>query len=155
MSEFKPGERFYDRDWEDVPPPGAPHIWRTLGYRRAVWEPGRQVIEWTATEDYCFPSATGYIVHGGMLSTLLDTAMGGACWGLLDNNEAFLTGDLRVEFLRAARPGPLHAEGKVVRRAKRVVFCSAELFDESDRLLAAGRCTQVILSAPETTNDRG
>jgi uncharacterized protein (TIGR00369 family) len=148
MSEFEPGERFFDRDWEEVPPAGAPHIWRTLGYRRALWEPGHQVIEWNATEDFCFPSDTGYIVHGGMLSTLLDTAMGGACWSLLNKDEAFLTGDLRVEFLRAARPGMLRAEGNVVRKAKRVIFCSAELFDASDRLLAAGRCTQVVLTGP-------
>jgi uncharacterized protein (TIGR00369 family) len=82
-----------------------------------------------------------------MVATVLDSAMGGACWTLLNSDEAFLTADLRVEFLRAARPGLLRAEGRVIRRARRVVFCEGELFDEDGALLATGRCTQILLSS--------
>jgi uncharacterized protein (TIGR00369 family) len=145
MSEFDPGDRFFDDErWEEREPE-APHIWRTLGYERALWEPGRQVIEWKASEEYAFQSNSGYIVHGGMVATVLDSAMGGACWTLLNRDEAFLTADLRIEFLRTARPGLLRAEGRVIRRARRVVFCEGELFDEDGALLATGRCTQILL----------
>jgi uncharacterized protein (TIGR00369 family) len=147
VSEFEPGERFYESRWVDDAGPQGPHLWRTLGYRRTVWEPGHQVIEWEASEDYGFPTNSGYIIHGGMVSTVLDTAMGGACWSLLNKDDAFLTADLRVEFLRTTRPGLLRAEGRVVRRARRVVFCGAELYDGKDSLLAAARCTQVLLPA--------
>ena len=51
-----------------------PHVWRTLGYRNAGWEPGRITIEWEATEEYCFQFGDRYVVHGGMVSTLLDTS---------------------------------------------------------------------------------
>lgn len=147
MNEFEPGERFYDPiRWEDIEPQG-PHIWRTLGYKQTAWDPGRQVIEWEADELYCFPTNSGPIVHGGMIATILDTAMGGACWTLLDNNEVFLTADLRVDFFRPARPGRLRAEGRVVRRTRRVVFCTADLFNADDALLANARCTQVVLGA--------
>ena len=88
------------------PPTGGPHVWRTLGYRRTFTEPGRIVIEWDAAEDYTFPEGDDSIVHGGLVATVLDTAMGGACATLLEEGESFLTADLRVEFLRAARPGP-------------------------------------------------
>jgi acyl-coenzyme A thioesterase PaaI-like protein len=40
-----------------------------------------------------------------MVTTLLDTAMGGACWTVLEEDESFLTADLRVEFMRSSRPG--------------------------------------------------
>lgn len=144
---IRPGERFYERlRWEDLMPGGA-HIWRTLGYRRTLWEPGRTAVEWDAPPEYCFPANGGYIVHGGMVSTILDSAMGGACWSVLDSHEAFLTADLRVEFLRSATPGMLVAEGWVVRRTRRVVFCAAELYDAGGRLLATSRCTQVVLPA--------
>jgi len=144
VTEFEPGSHFYDRvRWEDMRPEG-PHLWRTLGFRRTVWEPGRQVVEWDATEAYGFPTNAGFIIHGGMVTTLLDTAMGGACWTLLDANEAFLTADLRVEFFRSATPGLLRGEGRVVRKARRVIFCSADLFQD-DRLLASARCTQILL----------
>ena len=73
--------------------------------------------------------------------------MGGACWTVLDADQAFLTADLRVEFLRSTRPGTVRATGTVVRRTRRVVFCEAQLVDADDQLLAASRCTQVVLPA--------
>jgi uncharacterized protein (TIGR00369 family) len=132
-----------DGPWEDRRP-GGPHIWRTLGYRRTKTEPGLMVVEWEATDGYTFPAGDGSIVHGGMVATVLDTAMGGACATLLEPEESFLTADLRVEFLRAARPGLLRAEGTVVRRTKRVVFCAADLYDAEGTHLASARCTQVL-----------
>jgi uncharacterized protein (TIGR00369 family) len=140
-----PGERFHDaRAWEAAQVEG-PHIWRSLGYRRLAWEPGSTTIEWTATLDYCFPTADGSVVQGGLVTALLDAAMGGACWTVLDRDEVFLTADLRVEFMRTARPGILQAKGDVVRRTRRVVFCSADMHDVDGHLIAASRCTQVVL----------
>lgn len=140
-----PGQRFNDpRAWEaaDVQ---APHIWNTLRYRRTAWEPGSTTIEWQATVDYCFPAAHGPVVQGGLVTALLDSAMGGACWTVLDHDQVFLTADLRVEFLRVSRPGLLRASGTVIRRTRRVVFCAAEMHDADDHLLATSRCTQVVL----------
>jgi acyl-coenzyme A thioesterase PaaI-like protein len=36
--------------------------------------------------------------------------------------------------------------GTVVQRNRRVAFCSAELYDSDDTLLATSRCTQIIRS---------
>lgn len=102
-------------------------------------------MEWDASEDYSFPTADGRVIQGGLVTALLDSAMGGACWSLLDGQETFLTADLRVEFLRPTRPGLLTAHGSVVRRTRRVVFCAAELLDADGVLTAASRCTQVVL----------
>jgi uncharacterized protein (TIGR00369 family) len=134
------------RGWGEEAP-STPHIWRTLGYRGVEQDEGRAVIEWDATPDYCFHSPGGPIVHGGMVTTLLDTAMGGACWSVLAEDESFLTADLRAEFMRAATPGTLRAVGVVVQRNRRVAFCSAELYDEAGTLLASSRCTQIIRSS--------
>jgi uncharacterized protein (TIGR00369 family) len=70
--------------------------------------------------------------------------MGGACWTLMGDEEDFLTADLRVEFMRSARPGVLRADGRVVQRSRRVVFCAADLFGADGTLLAAARCTQIV-----------
>ena len=129
--------------WADDPPP-QPHIWNTLAYRGIEQRDGVSVIEWDATPDFCFHTPSGPIVHGGMVTTLLDTAMGGACWSTLGDDEHFLTADLRVEFMRASRPGTLRADGRVVQRNRRVAFCSAELYDAEGTLLASARCTQII-----------
>jgi uncharacterized protein (TIGR00369 family) len=133
----------YRRGWGEESPP-APHIWHTLAYRSVDQGEGVSVIEWDATPEFCFQTPTGPIVHGGMVTTLLDTAMGGACWSTLGDDEHFLTADLRVEFMRSARPGTLRAEGRVVQRNRRIAFCSADLYDEEGALLASSRCTQII-----------
>jgi uncharacterized protein (TIGR00369 family) len=124
--------------------PEPPHVWHTLGYRHAGRGEGTVAIEWDASEHYSFKDPSGPIVHGGLVATLLDTAMGGAAWTTLDDGESFLTADLRVEFLRSARPGTLRADGRVVHRTRRIVFCEAELVDAEGTVLAAARCTQIV-----------
>ena len=146
MSEIE-GTRFADMARYDELRRAGPHIWHTLGYRRVELKPGSTTVEWDAPVDYCFPTAGGPIVQGGMVTALLDSAMGGACWTVLDREQVFLTADLRVEFLRACRPGTLHAVGEVVRRTRRVVFCAATLYDTDGVTLAASRCTQVVMPA--------
>jgi uncharacterized protein (TIGR00369 family) len=126
--------------------PAKPHVVRTLGFRRVSRGEGESVLEWDAPPEYAFPTQSGPIIHGGLVATLLDTAMGNACWSTLDDGETFLTADLHVEFLRSARPGTLVAEGKVVHRTKRVVFCAGELYDSAGDHLASARCTQVLRS---------
>jgi uncharacterized protein (TIGR00369 family) len=133
--------------WGDDAPPD-PHIWRTLGYRGIAQANGVSSIEWDATPEFCFHAPSGPIVHGGMVTTLLDTAMGGACWSVLEEHESFLTADLRVEFMRSARPGTLRAEGRVVQRNRRIAFCAADLFDADGTTLASSRCTQILRRDP-------
>ena len=123
------------------------HLWTTLGYRREAWGAGTTTIAWDATPEYGFPTASGPVIQGGLVTAILDGAMGGAAWSVLDDDQAFLTADLRVEFLRSTRPGTVRATGTVVRRTRRVVFCEAQLFDDAGVLLAASRCTQVVLPA--------
>ena len=123
------------------------HLWTTLGYRRDAWGAGTTTISWDATPEYGFPTAAGTVIQGGLVTALLDAAMGGAAWTVLEDGEAFLTADLRVEFLRSTRPGTVSATGTVVRRTRRVVFCEATLADAEGKVLAASRCTQVVLPA--------
>jgi uncharacterized protein (TIGR00369 family) len=124
--------------------PGEPHVWRTLGYRQTALEPGASAIEWDAPPEYAFPAESGHIVHGGLLATLLDTAMAGACYSVLAEEDTFLTANLNVEFFSPARPGTLRAEGRIVHRTKRMIFCAADLRDADGTHLASARCTQVL-----------
>ena len=127
--------------------PDAVHIWNTLGYRPAAAPEGRIALEWDAAPEYSFFHGERRIVHGGMVATVLDTAMGYVCVSRLAVGEAFLTADLHVEFYRPALPGTLRAEAEVVHQSKRAVFCAASLYDEDGSLLASARCTQIMRSA--------
>ena len=141
------GERMQDLARERDKRNELPGLWTTLGYQLVDYGPGRASISWQATPEYGFPTEGGYVVQGGLVTALLDAAMGNACWTALDRDQVFLTADLRVEFLRPSRPGYLIAAGTVIRRTRRIAFCAAELRDEAGTLLATSRCTQAILPA--------
>lgn len=144
-----------DEDMLAAPPDDAPNLWYTLGFRSTAQAPGAGAVEWDATADYGFPSPGGPVIQGGLVTAILDTAMGLACYSTLGRDETFLTADLRVEFFRPTRPGTLRATGEVVRKTTKVVFCAAELFDVSGTTLATSRCTQVILPIVSVRDDAG
>jgi uncharacterized protein (TIGR00369 family) len=133
--------------WERLSP-DVVHIWNTLGYRSVGAADGRAALEWEAPPEYSFFHGDSRIVHGGMVATLLDTAMGYVCVAQLPDGSGFLTADLHVEFYRPAAPGVLRAESEVVHQSRRAVFCAASLYDEERTLLASARCTQIVRSAP-------
>ena len=149
-TEWEPGDR-----WAEMIHQGGsfPGIWSHLGWSIAESEPGFSVIEWSPTEDHSFPTNPAYveqggapwIVHGGMITAVLDTAMGNATFGLLNVDEVFLTTDLHTQFYRVATPGPMRAHGRVVQKTRRVTFATGELFDAQDRLLAGCRATNLTL----------
>jgi len=129
-------------------PPGAPSVFHTLGFRQTAWSAGESTMEWNATPEYGFPTPGGHVIHAGLVTAILDHAMGGACYTVLGEDEVFMTADLRVEFYRPSSPGLLRAKGRVVRRSAKVVFCAAELFNADGANLAASRCTEVVLPMP-------
>src|SRR5512134_25448 len=60
-------------------------------------------------------------LHGGVLSSLIDTAGGAAAWSALAGGESVSTVDLRVDFLEPAGLGePLRAVAELVRKGNRV-----------------------------------
>jgi uncharacterized protein (TIGR00369 family) len=142
-TEFTPGERYEEaRQARNDDNPG---IWSHLGWSVADLAPGRAVLQWQPDVDHSFPAGDGWIVHGGMITALLDTAMGQSTWTLLNKDEVFLTADLRTEFYRVTSPGLIRASGWVVHKTRRVSFAAAELHDANGKLLAGGRATNLIL----------
>ena len=61
----------------------GPNLWSTLGFRRTHWEPGTSTVEWEATPEYGFVTPTGPVIQGGLVTAILDSGMGGACWTVL------------------------------------------------------------------------
>ena len=77
-------------------------------------------------------------VHGGMISTLLDTAAGCAVHSSLDVGQGYTSLDLTVKFLRpvTVESGQLTCVGTVLSRGRRTALAEAQLTDENGRLLA-------------------
>jgi len=95
-------------------------------------------------------NAAGAPVHGGVYSALVDTAVGGALSTLHESAEGGVgqtTLDLNVSFIAGVTGGDIVAEGRILKRGRSIAFGEARITDGTDRLLAVGRATYMILGA--------
>ena len=89
-------------------------------------------------------------LHGGVISTLADTAGGMAVWSEIDDERGRVsTIDLRVDYLRPGQPETLAAEARVVRQGNRVGVADIRLFHPSREreTIATGKAVYNIMIA--------
>jgi uncharacterized protein (TIGR00369 family) len=102
-----------------------------LGVRVVAMEPGRVelTIPW---RDELIGDPMKQAVHGGVISTLADTAGGLAVWSAVENHSARVsTIDLRVDYLLPGRAEALFAEAVAVRVGRSVGVADVRLFQAS------------------------
>src|SRR5205807_1681183 len=82
---------------------------------------GKLVLEGTMTaESHGFPTSRGPIVHGGAIATLADEALASVAFTVAEEGETTVTADLKIDFLRPAKPGRLVARATVRHRTRRM-----------------------------------
>ena len=92
------------------------------------------------------------IVHGGVILTMLDVAMGSAA--RLSSGVSVITVDMQSAFLAPGR-GDLSAEGRVVRPGRSLIFCEGEVRDAEGALVAkASGLFKVVKAAPAASATR-
>lgn len=89
-------------------------------------------------------------VHGGVHSTMLDTAAACSVHSTLAAGEAYTSLDLTVKFLRAitVETGRIRAVGSVLQRGRRTALAQAQLLDERGTLLAHATSSCLIFPRP-------
>jgi uncharacterized protein (TIGR00369 family) len=124
--------------------PGAP-IADTIGMINFGGERGAITVELDPELRHYNPLG---VVHGGVISTLLDTAAGCSVHSTLQPGEGYTSLDLTVKFLRAVtvESGRLRAEGSVLQRGRRTALAQAQLFDASGKLVAHATSTCMIFT---------
>ena len=115
-----------------------------LGMEAELVEHGRVVFTFPASEQFANPFGT---VHGGILATVLDSAMGMAALTAMPDGTATTTVALEVKYVRpvATDAGLLRAEGVVVHAGRRVVTAEGRLVGPDDRLLATATTTCLVI----------
>jgi uncharacterized protein (TIGR00369 family) len=106
-------------------------------------EPGRTVFSLLAEEVHENPMGT---MHGGIVATLVDTAMGCALSSLLPADAGFTTLELKTNFVRAITQatGRVYAEGTVVHSGGRIATTEARVHDDTGALYAHATSTCLI-----------
>ncbi|MEO1063808.1 MAG: PaaI family thioesterase [Actinomycetota bacterium] len=84
-------------------------------------------------------------VHGGVVFTILDTAMGAAATSVLEEGQICATSDLQIRFLRPAFEGSLTADATVVNAGRRLVTVRGDVTDGEGRLIATGTAAFAVL----------
>lgn len=85
------------------------------------------------------------IIHGGALTTLMDTACGTACFVAIEGMELCPTLDLRVDYMKSSEPGQdLVAHASVMRIANNVVFTECQVKQQNDDTLVA-KCNATFM----------
>ena len=124
-----------------LPPPPFMEL---LGIRVVSVNPASVAFEFDPAEYMYSPLGN---VHGGIITVLLDTAMGCSFHTTLPPGVGYTTLELKVNFLKSvvASSGPLKAEGHVVHSGSRIATTGARLVDRDGKLYAHATSTLMIL----------
>lgn len=79
------------------------------------------------------------VAHGGVVMSLLDSALGLAVIAAIPEEWWCATISLDTSFLAGAGPGTLTASGRVTRRGRKVAYASGEARDASGKLVATAQ----------------
>ncbi len=122
------------------PPPAAV----LLGYRVTEVEIGRAVFELEPVEYHYNPVAS---VHGGVASTLLNSAMTAAIISTLPIGITCSTIEMKVNFVRpiTSKTGLVRCEGKIIHVGSRTGTAEGKLIDHQGKLYAHGVNTCMII----------
>jgi acyl-CoA thioesterase len=125
--------------------PGVGPLGELLGIRRTEMRDGRCRFELTAGPEHTNPYG---LVHGGVVFTLVDYAMGGALTSRLEPGERCASLEVNIHYLLSATPGRLLAEAAVVTRTGRIGVLESRVWGEREQLIALATGAFYIRSAP-------
>jgi molybdopterin converting factor subunit 1 len=132
-------EKFKELVSKEMPPPAYTDL---LGSRPLDAEPGHVRMEFQATEQLLNPMGA---VQGGFLTAMLDETMGPAALSALGPGQGVPTLELKVSFIRPARPGRFVADARVVHLGRSVVFLESTLVADDGTLIATATATARIV----------
>nr|WP_199158251.1 PaaI family thioesterase [Pedobacter sp. ASV2] len=121
-----------------------PPLLYTLDFKVSELKPGEVVFEFTPQEFHYNPIGT---VHGGVISAILDSAMGCSLHSLLPAGKGYTTLELKVNFLKAVtiKTGLLKTISKVINLGGRTALIEAQLVDANQTIYAHAVSTCLIL----------
>jgi acyl-CoA thioesterase len=118
------------------------HFPRLVGIEIDSIEPGRARLSLEVREELLQLQG---IMHGGVIATIIDTAVAFAIIGTSEPDDRFTTVEMKVNYLAPIREGRIVADARLVRDGRRIVVADCDLFDSKGRLAAKGLLTYIRL----------
>ncbi|OGL06872.1 MAG: hypothetical protein A3I03_06740 [Candidatus Rokubacteria bacterium RIFCSPLOWO2_02_FULL_68_19] len=127
------------KDW------GMGPLGRLLGVRRKRTGKGGWQFLLTVRRDHMNPYG---LVHGGVVYSLADYAMGAELARRLAAGERCATLEIKINYLAPVSGGALRAEARVVERTRRIGVLEGRVYDDQDRLVALATGSFYIQNSP-------
>lgn len=130
----------------ELPPPAVAQL---LGarIRRVDVAAGEIEIDYEGSPSFANPAGG---IQGGMLGAMLDDLTAALVDSTLAAGEVVATLALNLQFLRAARPGPIQGRARLQRRGSSVCNAVGELMQDGKLVAtAAAVCTIVPAAKPK------
>ncbi len=89
-------------------------------------------------------------VHGGVYSSVIDTAAYWAAYCELDENAGLISLDLNVNFLAPVRNSKLIVKGRRIKTGKTVCIAEATAFDQANKMVAHGTSKLMVTQGLQT-----
>ena len=127
--------------------PGAPIA---SHFAMDVIEVGQGTVTFRCSPDESHYNPIG-TVHGGLVCTLLDSALGCATHTTLPAGIGYTSIEIKVNYLRAvtADSGPLLCTGRVTKPGRRVTFAEGEVVDNQGKVVASASGSLLIFELPK------
>jgi uncharacterized protein (TIGR00369 family) len=121
-----------------------PPIMSLLNFEIGEIEEGRVTFKFTPAEYHYNPIGS---VHGGVMSTVCDSAMGCAVHTTLEATVGYTTLELKVNFLRPLTrdTGEVVCEGKIIHAGGRIATAESRITDASGAIYAHATATCLIV----------
>ena len=84
------------------------------------------------------------LVHGGMIFSMLDAALGRASIAQLPEGFACPTVEMKINYFRPVATGKIRAKGRVVNKSKQLCYAEGEVLSEEGKLIARSTGTFFI-----------
>ena len=121
-----------------------PPIAITLPFRVSRIEPGVCTVEMTTDPDtQANPMGT---IHGGVLCTIADAAMGVAHWSGLEEGQSFTSVDFRINFFRPVWRDTLRATAKAIHGGRTITYYVCDIVRADGKLVAHATSTLMTLA---------
>jgi uncharacterized protein (TIGR00369 family) len=112
-----------------------------LGAEVREADDGSARIRFEAREEHLNPAGT---LHGGVLATLVDTAMGTAVRTATGDDDVPATSQLTVTYLRPGTPGVVEVTARVRTKGEHLTICEADV-EQDGRAIAHAVATFALL----------
>ena len=123
-----------------------PPLIHTLDFKVSTILPGRAEFTFQPQEFHYNPLGS---VHGGVITAILDSALGCTLHSVLPAGTGYTTVDIKVNFLKSIsiKTGLMRAVGAIIKQGNRTALLEARLTDENGKLYAYATSTCMILKS--------